>query len=566
LYSSTLKMFRTTTNFRKKLAYGDTTDFGNDSICPIDAVKLFRLSRGIIEKLGESVRTNAVLFEKASLSDLYVKSDYEVTFQSISRFQRVADKFGYRYKWKNEFVTVTWNDEDTVICKHKVNDYDCQRKCDLSVILDARERIVSSDFLQFMSNWPYAGHEHLLHYGVDGVRLKDSPQTLPYYAWEFVRTGKERDYKKLSPSMADELAHLFRVSFKGEDFNSIVLEEDALKYLRSERIRRLDMRDRGAFSKTYMSVVPGKANNFNKFYAPFVTGTVHHFGSGTVDKLSRYSFPNSDKVICIDPVANGPGDLRLFHVDYDYDTVREGDWIVSDADKYDVLVEHFGKPYCTGLNVYGTNEINNFIYAKSLEKKCPVILKLGIQPENDIPYPLNEGRFVVHSKIRLHNAEVVVRSDPNGFLLCELFKRFAYVCRKANELRVRMDTEHIYPTMEYRTDLLDLRPTVLELADEVMINVEWDEPGVISIPKDTEKNKLPGSVLDKLLCEFKGFGTFKLADGELAGRDFVGAYRYLVNRKKISFKDSGEIINVLCEYARNTGISSTVKLGDIYFG
>lgn len=555
-------MFRTTSNFRSRQAHGDATDFGANSICPIDAIKLFRLSRKIFENLGDKVRADSILYEKASLSDLYVKGDYEVTYEAISRFQKLASKYGYRYNWKGEHVCVTWGVAQELVSQQNINDFDCQRKSDLAVMLHARDK-VSCEFRHFMRNWPYKGHEHIAHYGSDGVRLKGSPETLPYYAWEFVRTGKERDYKKLSPNMAVDLVHLFRVAFSGHEPDYDITEKDALLYLRTERIKRLRMKDRGAYSKTYMSVVPGKANNFNKFYAPQVTGVVHHYGSGSIEKLSRYSFPNANKVIGIDPLANGPHDHCGLHSTYD--GVKEGEWIVSDASLYEVLVSHYDKPYVTGLDCNSTNDINNDIYKIALEKKCPVILKLGIQPENEIPYPLNEGLFVVHSKIRLHNAEVIVREDKEGEPLMKIFRRMAYVCKRANELRVRMDAEHIYPCPEFKEEIMDLRPTVMEMAEEVMVYVAWDEPGTLPKGPMNVRKRLPGKILDKFLWEIQGQNFFDISDGELTGMDFIGAYRYIVDIKKINFKDSSEIVAVLCEYAKNNGVGGDVQLLNIKF-
>jgi len=556
-------MIRNTTKFRKKFSQGDTTGFDRSSVSACDAVKLFLMAKEVFETLGPKVRTDAILYEKAKLADLFARNDQEVAYELVDKFQKLAGKYGYSYNWGNSNVKVFWeksDDEKIHLCSHDTNDYDYQRKCNLAVMMHAQRNSSVCDFPAFVRAWPYSGREHLAHYGMDGIRLKGSPLTLPYYAWEFVRNGREANFVRMSPKMSEDLVHLFRVAFANNPFKEVDVA-DAMEYLRTARINRLNVRDRGAYSKTLMSLVPGRSNNFNKFYDPNVTGVVHHYGSGTVDKLSRYAFPNAQKIICIDPAADGPNDHKLRHDQYN--GVNDGDWIISDVAFHEEIVKHYGRVYLTGLDVGTTNMVANEIYKISLKHSSPLIMVVGIQPENEIMFPMCEGRFVIHSKIRLHNAEVVVKKDENGSLLKDIFKRMAYVSRKANEMRVVMDVENIYPSSDYKEKVLDLRPTVFQVVDEIMVNLPWDKPGILRRP--VQKDLISDRVLTQVLRDVVGHSTFTIPAGSLEGFNFISAYRYLVDKQMMNFKDSNEIVAALCEYARDALVDQSLTLERIKF-
>lgn len=188
----------------------------------------------------------------------------------------------------------------------------------------------------------------------------------------------------------------------------------------------------------------------------------------------------------------------------------------------------------TGLDEVKTNIIAARILA-DVQREAPhadIILKMALQSPKNLPEPLRGVRVHLHSKVRLHNSEIVVRIDKEGQSIDDLMSRVAYVVHRSNQCRERMDMYNVFPGQNLSEYLQSYRPPVLQLCGSVHSNTTPPQGGSrrLVVPKRTSieidlegtKLKAHGGHVDQVVS---------IGFTEVSDLTFTQAVRHILRRR-----------------------------------
>jgi len=202
---------------------------------------------------------------EANFSDFFSSCGSVITLGQALKFQSFASRYGYEYRKTGTRLSIFHGQEMIAACSMLDEDYN--RNVDMKVMLHASERLPYNDWQQLLSKWPYTNGDLLPYYDRYGVLISSAPAGLPQFAWQAVnlKSSKEGYSKRLNFEMGDRLVELFKVA-NGADYSSTLSVSTAVEMLSSERYNRLKYKDKGNYSKTFMSLTSDGSNTFNKFY------------------------------------------------------------------------------------------------------------------------------------------------------------------------------------------------------------------------------------------------------------------------------------------------------------
>lgn len=303
----------------------------------------------------------------------------------------------------------------------------------MALMLSYSFRENKSMYLTLANRWPYHTAHLSVHYDTTGNRKLLAPPWLPCTFVEALVDGRKPGG---CLELGSALVRLWRNLKQGPSADP----REAINILDIYRRARLSLRDGGRRSKYYMTLGSKYSNTYMKFYNELV-GRCYHPGSGKLGCLSRLASVNASESTFVDPASNVPLECR----GYQLEEIAEHDFVVSDVCAYDEA----------GLEPEATNAMAFRIIQYCAEQGKPFIVKVGLSER--IPSFLRDRPiFSLHSKVRLHNAEIVV---ANGSETLEaIMGRVAHVVIESNKIRGLIDTGGRVPSLKPYEEALDIYP------------------------------------------------------------------------------------------------------------
>lgn len=519
--------------------------------------------------------------EYAILHDVYNESatNYSVVFST--KFREEAKGYGYTVRKTSDKLTLycrRGKKSLRQVAQYPLSNDKHNMYIDLKIVLDMMNTLQASDVSRIQAYWPYGFDQLFSYYDSTGKKMQGADELLPEFIWDALCGRRHERTVQISSELSKELGHLHAVLGGDENMKERIKPNDALALLTSSRIQRLKYTDRGVRSKRFMSVTPWSATTFNKFYTDESYDVVIHPGSGPIDRLSSTAFLKSKRVFCIDPVF----DEGFGRVDGIRSTWE--DWVESEPDlsvfSGRVLIcsdacaiirttkETRPSDRFTGLDEVGTNIIADRILTDSqrMFPNADIILKVALQDPKDLPDDLRAARVHLHSKVRLHNAEIIVRvaKDGGGITMDALMHRIAYIVYRANLARERMDTHNVFPGGDLSSVLDVYRPKVRQMCGFIHSTTQPPRGGVrhvgvtkgVSIEIDVEGSKL---------CKYGGHDDVVtcISMNEVEDLTFAQAARLMIRRKP--WVGKYVILRELAGMALSLGYEPDTDVGTIMF-
>lgn len=288
--------------------------------------------------------------------------------------------------------------------------------------------------------------------------------------------------------------------------------EQALDMLARQR-QFVGLLGKHAVSKVFMSDDPSANNTFSKFLNVDIRGDVVHFGAGSVDRLSRYSFLNATSVTCVDPNGS-PGDVLQTAEQYLAENDVSGKYLVSDACVYEPKV---------GLHP-DTNLINGQLLAVESQG---LIFKHCFDHLKNLPQIYFQHSYKVRSKVRYHNREVILEVSPSGEDIGVITMRLARLIYRANRARIKIELGGV---VRHRARM---RPWAqfpyCVYFDRLCVPVY--PPGVYDISyANPLHRKVFSMTLGELVTSYPNFPAVTYVPGASIGlRLYVGVARYMLD-------------------------------------